>query len=329
MLFENNSTKAAFYFAAEEYIMMHYRPQEAALMVWSTDDTVMIGANQVAEAESDGDYAKSVGIEIIRRPSGGGAIFTDPGTLQYTVILPYRTGDDAKSFVRDWLAGPVIETLACFGAGVSIEGRNDIVIEGKKIAGIAQYIKNGYLCSHGSLLFNTDIAKLARVLTVDREKIKTKAIASVDARVTNITDYIDEKDIRNFREAFIESFEHEGVVRRKAFKPDELEKIGTIRRERFENPDWTYGHGPAYTTKKKKRFPGGGLEISLDIKGGAIQNIRINGDYMALRPIVALEEALKGAAYREDRVLTALKGVDVKLCLGSLGEKELMETLFS
>jgi lipoate-protein ligase A len=328
ILFENDSTKAAFYFAAEEYIMRDICPDEAVIMLWSTDDTVMLGANQVASAEIDASYVKASGIEIVRRPSGGGAIFTDIGTLQYTVILPYTDGDDSKTVVRDWLAGPVIEAASRYGAEASLEGRNDIVIGGKKISGMAQHARGGYLCSHGSLLFNTNMEKLVNALTVDREKITTKAIASVSARVTNISEHITEKDMGRFREAMIESFVRKDAVLRKEFDTEGLEKINEIMRERFDNPEWTFGHEPAFTFTNKKRFSGGQIEVYLDVKGGVIRKAGINGDFLALRPVSGLEEQLEGVPHREESVREALRKADVGYFLGSLGADELTETMF-
>lgn len=328
ILFESDSTRAAFYFAAEEYIMRELRPREAALMLWSTGDTVMLGANQVADAEADRTYAKASGIEIVRRSSGGGAIFTDGGTLQYTVILPYKTGMSARDFVRDWLAEPVVRTTARFGAAATFEGRNDIVISGRKISGTAQYIKNGYICSHGSLLFNTDMEKLAKALTVDPGKIQTKAVASIRARVTNISEHISEKDMSRFREALIESFGLKDAVSRRNFSTDELEKIETLRSARYDNPAWTFGREPAFTYTNRKRFQGGQIEVYLDVKGSIIQTANIRGDFLAMRELCGLEQALAGTAFEKEAVRTALRPIDVRSFLGSLGEDELLETMF-
>jgi lipoate-protein ligase A len=194
----------AFHFAAEEYVMEALGAgagapgsgsgmsgaDSPALMLWRTDRTVMLGANQIAEIEADIAYAKAHGIAIVRRSSGGGAIYTDPGTLLYTIILPFTERTDTKAVIADYLAGPVIRALGRMGVGASLEGRNDILVGGKKIAGIAQYVRHGFLCSHGSLLFDADLAELARVLTADDAKIVSKALRSVRSRVTNIAEHL-------------------------------------------------------------------------------------------------------------------------------------------
>jgi len=401
----------AFYFAAEEYVMNVVKPQEPALILWITDDVVMLGVNQIAKAECDLIYAKEAGIDIVRRPSGGGAIFTDSGTLQYTVIVPYEENSDVRDYVRVWLAEPLTQTLAGYGISASYEGRNDVVIDGRKISGTAQHIRGGYICSHGSLLFDTDLEKLVRVLTVDREKIQTKAVASVSARVTKIIDHIHAKkdgeggserpvpavkntELRDFREAFIRSYAkinltarreaassefktpdkengmlHESPANNEAsskaynkasneasnkasneanneayneayktdgdlhsikcleFTPDELTEIEKIREERYANPEWTFGRDPAFTFTNKKRFPGGGLEVFLDVKGDVIQSAKITGDFLALRPIAEIEKRMEGVRHNEEALREALRSIDITPVLGSITPDELFSVL--
>jgi len=353
----------------------------------------MVGANQITEAECDVAYARAEGIGIVRRASGGGAIFTDSETLQVTVILPFETetrsrhcedvrqgdgssvaeqmledgagvstlrhcGDgtdeaihtvgDHKAAAKDWLTVPVIDTLASCGVRASLEGRNDIVIDGRKISGLAQYIKEGYICSHCSLLFRTDLEKLERCLTVDKSKYTTKAIASVRARVANISDHTAGQDMQSFRERLIETYMNADMnadinaymnadmnadmnddksVGERRFDGDELAAIDSIKREKYLNPEWTYGREPAFTFTKKKRFPGGLLEVFLDVKGGVIREARINGDFLSLVPVAELEEKLKGVPHRADTLADALSSIDVKAYLGSLGAPEFLEVL--
>jgi len=323
ILFENDSTNAAFWFAAEEYVMRCLKPDEPVLMLWSTGDTIMVGANQVVDAEVDRVYAKKEMIEIVRRSSGGGTIFTDKETLQYTIILPHNENVDHKAVIREQLTEPVLATLARFGVIAVPEGRNDIMIDGKKISGLAQYIKDGYLCSHGSLLFKTDLEKLAKCLTVDNTKILTKAIASVRVRVANISDYIAEQDMEVFREALIETY----AAPCKKFDANQHAQIEHIMNEKYLNPEWTYGHEPAFTYTNKKRFPGGLIEVFLDVKGGTIQSARINGDFLSLRPVSELEAILKDVPHQKDALIETLSSIDVMAYLGSLSVTEFLEVL--
>ena len=331
ILFESGNIEAAFYFSAEEYIIKILKPEELVLMLWSTGDTVMIGANQIIKAEINEAYVKKAGIDIVRRASGGGTIFTDRKTLQYTIILKHNEdsqNNDPKAVMKEWLAEPLIRALSTMGVSASLEGRNDVTLDGKKISGLAQYVRNGYMCRHGSLLYDTDLEKLSKTLTVDREKIKSKAIASVNARVAKIADHLkDKKDLPTFREALIESYGQKEPIERKEFTKEELKTIEDIKSERFGNESWTYGHEPEFTYTNKKRFPGGAIEVFLDVKGGEIKTASIKGDFLALRPVSDIEEGLIGVAHRENALREALHSLDVESALGSLTEKELLETL--
>ena len=331
--FDSNETRAGFYLAAEEYIMGNIRPDEPVLMLWSVDPTVVIGANQIAKVECDLEYMKDENIELIRRPSGGGAIYTDREGLKFTIIMKYESGEDAKSFVQNWLAGPVLDTVAHFGADAVFGGRNDLLLAGKKFSGVSQYIRNGYVCSHGTLIFNTNLDCLERVLTVDQKKIETKAIASVRSRVTNITEHIEEKNLSKFREVLVDCYEKQMLLKglapliRKEFTLNELKEIEIIVQEKYYNPEWTIGRDPAFTFRNKKRFPGGSIEVFLDVKGGVIRSAKIAGDFLALRPVTELEEGLLGVQHTKNELEVALKKLDITSILGSLTEEELLETL--
>jgi len=326
ILYYNDSNKAAFWFAAEEYIMREMKPDEPVLMLWSTEDTVMAGANQVIEAECDVDYTQSEGIEVIRRSSGGGAIFTDEGTLQVTVILPYED-NGPKSVARKWIVDPVVAALAGCGVSAYAKGRNDILIDGKKVSGIAQYISDGYICSHCSLLLQTDLTKLAKSLTTDRAKFTTKAVPSEGSSVANIIEYIPGKDIQSFFSALAKSYGREEEIENCAFDDDEIDQIETIMWDKYLDPGWLFGREPAFTFTNKKTFPGGTIEVFLDVKGGIINEAKITGDFLALLPISELEQKLVGTAHRADSLSEVLDAVNLKLYLGKIKASDFLEVL--
>ena len=327
ILFENDSKNAAFRFAAEEYIMRELRPDEPALMLWSTDDTVMVGANQVIEKECDLSYMESAGIEVVRRSSGGGTIFTDRGTLQITVILPYEGSFDTKAAAREWIADPVISALESCGVSASFEGRNDIKIDGEKISGIAQYVQGGYILSHCSLLYRTDLGKLARCLAADESKFSTKAVASVRMPVANISEYINEEDTEKFFTALSDEYSRKGEMQSRGFTRDELAGIETLIWEKYLNPEWLFGREPAFTFTNAKRFPGGRIEVFLDVRNGVIRDAGITGDFLSLIPASELAEKLINVQHRADALAEALETIDAGAYLGSLGNAELLEVL--
>jgi lipoate-protein ligase A len=322
----------AFHFSAEEFVMARMKPASPVLMLWRTNMTVMIGANQIAEAEADLRYAKARGIAVVRRSSGGGAIYTDPGVLLYTIILPFTDETDTKAVISDYLAGPAIEALRRMGVAASLEGRNDILVEGKKISGIAQYIRYGYLCSHGSLLFNADLSELARVLTADDEKIVSKALRSVRSRVTNIAEHLpadrpaDESadDILVFMKNLRESWRDEYGLTEYEFTEGDIAAIQKIRAGKYGSEEWTLGRAPRYSYRNAKRFPGGGVKVFMEVKGGVVKEAKITGDFLSLRPVAAIEEKFIGVPFNAEALAGAVSENDVRHALGSITKDELL-----
>jgi lipoate-protein ligase A len=340
---EAESMDCAFHFAAEEYVMSVLKPASPVLMLWRTDKTVMIGANQIAEIEADLPYAQERGIAVVRRSSGGGTIYTDPDTLLYTIILPYDENTDTKDVIRGYLAAPVISALASMGVEGSLEGRNDILVDGRKISGIAQYIRYGYLCSHGSLLFAADLSELVRVLTVDDSKIISKALRSVRSRVTNIAEHLPAgagadsgadsgagavsggaTDVLTFMKRLRQSWHDAFRLEEYKFSEDDIEGINRLRNEKYASDNWTFGRTPHYSFRNSKRFPGGGVEIFAEVKSGVTENVRITGDFLALLPVDDIEARLRGIPFRRDALSAALTDGMVRRTLGSISKDELL-----
>jgi lipoate-protein ligase A len=333
---EPKSMDCAFHFSAEEYVMETVKPDATTLMLWRTNSTVMIGANQIAEAEADLAYAKERGVAVVRRSSGGGTIYTDPGVLLYTIILPFTEKTDTKAVISGYLAGPAIEALRRMGVASSLEGRNDILVDGRKISGIAQYIRHGYLCSHGSLLFDADLTELTRVLTADDEKIAAKALRSVRSRVTNISEHLpggagegmagdgEAPDILVFMKSLRESWNDVFGLTERSLSADDIAAIDTIRANKYASWDWTFGRAPRYSYRDSKRFPGGGVEVFAEVKGDVIESVKIIGDFLALRPVSTIEEKLVGVPLSAAALDAAVTESDVRAALGSITKAELL-----
>jgi lipoate-protein ligase A len=329
---EPQSREAAFHFSVEEYLMDTLKGDEPVLMIWQTEKTVMIGSNQVVKAEIDEGTVMDNGVKVVRRRSGGGTIYTDPGTLLYTVILPYcGAATDTSGIIRDHVGGPIAGALSDMGIPATLEGRNDILVDGRKVAGLAQFIKGGRICSHGSLLYDADLELLTEVLNVDAEKIQSKAIRSVRSRVTNLKSYM-AKPLST--EAFW------GELKKRLFAANEISEyvlteaderaVLAIKAERYDNPEWTYGRAPLYSFRNSRRYAGGKIEVFLSIKKGVIEHCGIRGDFLGLSPIEDLERALEGVAYAPDSASDALRGkAHLTLCLGSVTSQDLIDCMFN
>jgi lipoate-protein ligase A len=328
---EPRSADAAFHFSAEEYLMTRAHDDEAIFMTWRAGKCAMLGCNQVAHAEIDVRLAEESGIQIVRRSSGGGTIFADPGVLLYTVILPlpYRGTGDVKRLEAEYVSGPVASALRWMGLDVRAEGRNDIMLNGAKISGLAQYVKGGRLCTHGSLLFSANLDELAAVLKPDEGKIRSKALRSVRARVANISPLLPGVgDIEDFRRLLKHNILEGQDAAEYILTPDDIAHIEEIKRLKYANPYWTFGRAPKFSFRQSKRFAAGKVEIFLDIAEGVIKSCVIRGDFLGVTPIRGLEELLESKPYRRDAIIRALEGADMARYLGGVSKEQFMECVF-
>jgi len=236
ILIETDSKEAAFHFSVEELFTRYIRKNEPALMLWQADKTVMLGNNQAVEAEVDLEFALSSEVQIVRRSSGGGAIYTDLGTVLYTVIEPLSSDTGTH---REKVAATVITALGKMGVTAVREGRNDILIDGRKISGLAQYTSANHVCTHGSLLYNTDLDMLTDVLIKNPAKLQPKGITSIRSRVTNIKPHIREKyTVDEFIEVLISELISGKNYKIHKFNSMENEIIKRIYSEKYANPEW-------------------------------------------------------------------------------------------
>ena len=351
-------TDAASCFAAEEYLMRGPRANAPVWMLWRVNKCAMLGRNQAAGAELDLRAVDELGAQIVRRPSGGGAIYTDLGTVQYSLIAPFDKGADFMRMSREALAAPIVNALKGMGVPAAHGGRNDIYAGGAKVSGTAQYVIGDRICGHGSLLYDTDLAALEKVLRPDAEKVKAKAIrfenAGAQAGVSRLEDAnIQTRALRSvntgvaalrqyfgaghsveaFMEALMQSLlsgadcdaaEARGLV----FSTADLENIKAIKDGKYANPEWTYGREPRYTYRNAMRFEGGKVEILLDIKKGVIEGCKIFGDFLGVLPAEDLAGRLVSRRYAYDDVSGALESVGVTEYLGGITRGQLLDCIF-
>lgn len=325
LLIEPDSTDAAFHFAAEEFCMDRF---ETAFLLWRTERCAMLGRNQIAEAEIDRDAAERFGVRVVRRSSGGGTIYTDPGTLLYTMIVPYDGREDVRRIERTLLAEPMVDVLKRLGVPAEIQGRNDLLAEGKKFSGLAQRVHRNRLCSHGSLLFDADLSILEHVLKTDDEKIRSKAVASIRNRVNNLRQYRPNETIREFLTALKQEFFRDRPYREHRFTSEEVREIDEIRKKKYGNPEWNFGAAPPFTFRNKKRFPAGGIEVFLDVRKGIVVSCGIRGDFLGVRDVGTVERLLENKTFDRKTVEESLRDIDLAPFLGGITAAQLIELLF-
>ncbi|MDR1360453.1 MAG: hypothetical protein LBJ82_05660 [Deltaproteobacteria bacterium] len=326
---QSASADAAFYFSMEEYLLRHFSGEEPLLMLWRTGPCVMLGASQIAAAELDLELAERLGLALVRRPSGGGAIFTDAGVLQISLISAPDERPGLRERAFESLAGLLLEALTSLGFPVRLEGRNDILLGNGKCAGLAQHIWRKRICTHGSILYQADISAMSRVLRADEAKIASKGVRSLRARVANLADFPASPWTMDQFQAALSSFLGERL-RPRLFVPDAeaLAVVEGIRREKYAHPDWTIGRSPPFTLRNSRRFPAGRLEVFLDVRKGRLLSCALRGDFLGLAPIRELELELEGRPYTPEALRAALSGLDLGLFLGDIAQDQLLACLF-
>lgn len=313
--------------AIEEHCLRNLDMRRVYLLLYVNNPSVIIGRNQNPLREIDGAFARDKGIQIFRRVSGGGAVYHDPGNLNFSFI----TRHDRNHFHNfRHFTGPVISALNRMGVSAELNGRNDIVVRGRKISGNAQYSTGKTMLSHGTLLLNSDLDALNRALRGSAEEIRSKALPSVRSRVANISDFLSEPmSMGVFRSRLLESlFKSQGTVREYALSDDDWMRAEKMAREKYRSWDWTYGRSPKFHVQRVRRFEFGTIQTRIMVEKGIIQEIDICKGSLKKGRIVSLENRLTGLRYSNDAIRETLEGLDMESILGPIRPREFTEYLF-
>ncbi len=323
---ESGSLNSYYNLALEEYILRNFDIKEDIVFLWRNTPTIVVGNNQNTIEEINMPFVNEKQIKVVRRLSGGGAVYQDPGNLNFTFLVSLEKPEntDIKKFAQ-----PVAAALNKLGAPAELTGRNDITIEDKKISGNAQRLFQNKLLHHGTLLFDVNLEDMVNSLQVSFDKIQSKGIKSVRSRVTNIKPYLKkEMDITGFRDAVLKELFQGNEVKQHFLSVHDKEMVNKLVEEKYSTWDWNFGFSPPYTIKDSRRFPAGKVEFFLDIEKGKIKNCQIYGDFLALRDVIEIEKALQGKPYRENDIREALSKFDLSYYFGNISLEEIM-TVFS
>ena len=319
--------------AIEYYLLNEKKLDEPILLFYINKPSIIIGKNQNTRAEINQDYVNEHNVEVVRRLSGGGAVYHDYGNICFCFI----TSDDGDSF-RNFkkFTSPVIEALHKMGVeGAKLEGRNDLLIDGKKFSGNAMYSKNGRMTAHGTLMFDVYTEETLNVLRPKKEKLTSKGVKSVRSRVTNIKPYMDEKyqdmTIEKFREYLllnIYNVDSLDDVKEYQLTDEDWEHIIAFREEYTGNYDWNYGEDPDYELVREGRTPAGQIEFHFDISKGHIKDIKIYGDFFGLGEISDVEDKLRGTEYTKESLTDTLNQIDLNKYFGDLTVEQLVDLMY-
>lgn len=322
----SSSTDPRFNLAMEQYLFEEGPEKGPWFFLWQNDNAIIVGRNQNTEAELDGEYTRAHGIRVVRRTTGGGAVYHDLGNLNFTLIADGRNSADLDLHL---FCRPVAAALKRLGVPVEISGRNDMLIEGKKFSGNSQRIWRGRVLHHGTLLFDSDLTVLSSALRVPADKLLQKGVASVRSRVANIKDYLPRAvTLQEFWGLLADEMFGGKAPEPYRFTPKDLDRIQEIKRSRYDTWEWNYGQSPEYDVKKEARIQDcGKLELQLRVTKGRIACCRIYGDFFGSRDSSEVEQALLGCRLEETAVKEVLESIPVGEYFHNLTREQLAELL--
>lgn len=320
--FETGSQDPFYNLAFEEYVLSR-KTSGDYLLLWQNDNTIVVGQNQNAESEINRAFVEKHGIGVARRTTGGGAVYHDLGNLNYSFIT--SAGEEEKLTVERFTL-PVVNALRGLGLQAEASGRNDILVESRKVSGTAQRLLNGRILHHGTLLFDADPGMVEGA--VDPEKFRSKSAKSVRSRIGNIRDFLrEDMDISAFWNYLKEALAGEGFVTG-TLSLEELHEIDDLKRSKYDTWEWNFGRSPAYDMANKRYWDGGALEVRLSVKAGRITEISFHGDFLSRCALDPLAAELSGTAFRQEDIAEVLRRHSLPDYFGGITEDEILETVF-
>ncbi len=316
---------APFNIASEEYILDHY--DDDVFLLYRNAPSIIVGRHQNTLAEINCDYVEKHSIPVVRRLTGGGTVFHDLGNLNFSFIMR-NLANEENGFAK--YTAPVLAALRELGVDARLEGRNDLTIKGMKFSGNARAVIRGKVLQHGTILFTSKLADLTQALKVNPLKFSGKAVKSVQARVTNVSDHLPhpiglEEFMLKIRAQVLLLYPE---ARDHAFSPKEEEAIRSLVDEKYATWDWNFGASPKYNHYQALRCAAGTIEFYTDVHRGMIASLKIYGDFFGDRDTAELEQALVGVPHTREAILDLLSKQPLQEYFGPVRAEEILAGLF-
>ena len=287
--------------AMEEYLLLHCDKEECILYLWQNRNTVVIGRNQnawkeclVSKLEEENGYP-------VRRLSGGGAVYHDLGNLNFTFLVRKENYDVDKQL------SVILEAVKKLGIRAEKSGRNDILIDGHKFSGNAFYEQGDCCYHHGTLMVNVNMGELSRYLTVSKDKLQSKGVDSVRARVANLTEYAPELTVDELKQKLLEACEEVYGLKANILKMDDLDAEEVAERtKKFASWDWIFGRKLDFQYELSNRFPWGQITLQIKVKNGRIEDMNVYSDAMKQDLMPEIKRYLKNIRYDKNAICTEL-----------------------
>ncbi|XMB67793.1 lipoate--protein ligase [Mycoplasmatota bacterium zrk1] len=320
-IIESANKSGTYNLVLERYLVENY--QEDTFIIWTNDPGIYVGKNQNTLEEINQTFIDDNNLEVFRRLSGGGTIFHDQNTVYYSFITKNKR-EVKDNFIH--FNNIVTDFLNTVNVEAVLSGRNDVLVNGRKVSGSAEYYYEDILVHHGSLLFNTDTAFLAQALTPNKKKFISKAVNSVKARVDNIVNYTN-LNVAEFKKVFVNYVLDRFNGVKKSVSPNENIKTLKMIENKYGTWEWNYGKSPAYSFTKDEKYPFGIVKVDLNVSKGLIKDISITGDFFSEADVSELEKQLIGIKYDMKEIEETLKDVEVTKYIVGADLKNILELM--
>ncbi|MDD6185669.1 MAG: lipoate--protein ligase [Bacteroidales bacterium] len=304
-----NSTSPYHNLAVEEYLLQ--QTTDSVFMLWQNDNTIVIGRHQNTAAEINQEYVDNHRVNVVRRLTGGGAVFHDTGNLNFTFIQNVESGKKEIDFLK--YLQPIVNALRSLGVPVAFSGRNDLVINGQKISGNAMTFFGNRVLEHGTLLFSSQMSDLANALKADPDKFIDKAVKSVRSRVTNISDHLPHPmTVLEFRDYLMDYIMKDNQLSGiQNLTKEEEAIVNRLMEEKYQTWEWNYGKSPEYSMNKKIRTKGGTVQVIADIRDGHLRDLQFYGDFFGEKDPQELINQLIGLRLNKATLTTSLANINI------------------
>ncbi|MFO3688078.1 lipoate--protein ligase [Staphylococcus felis] len=323
----NNNNDPTLNLAMEEYVLknMPMDDGESYFLFYINRPSIIVGKNQNTIEEVHQSYIDEHGIDVVRRISGGGAVYHDFGNLNFSFV----TKDDGESFHNfKKFTEPIVKALNQLGVEAELSGRNDIQVGQAKISGNAMVKVKDRMFSHGTLMLNSELDEVQNALRVNPAKIQSKGIKSVRKRVANIQEFLDmPMDIETFKKIILKQIFGDKEVEVYQLTDEDWQRIEKLSNDKYRTWDWNYGKNPKYNFEREQKFDKGFVQIKLDVKKGRIQHAKIFGDFFGEGDVTEIERALENVLHQKESIQKALKDFDLYHYFGDIDRESIISLL--
>lgn len=327
LYYKSNNYDPHYNLALEEYLFEKAGENDELFMLWRNRPAVIIGRNQNAAEEVNADYIAENSIDVVRRMTGGGAVYHDFGNINFTFI---SGTSKVEAFDFSMFLNPLIRVCSQMGIRAEFTGRNDVTINGKKISGNSQHIRNTKLLHHGCILLDADLYAAENALNVDADKFRSKSIKSVKSRITNINaEAKTPASIMQFMDMLKKEVESERreTLQTLTLSKCDLANIEHLKENKYNSWSWNYGSSPQYNKRVRRRFDAGSVTAEMLVDKGVLLSIKFYGDFFSEYDISEFENQLTGT--RADDIARKIKEIYTEKYIRGVSGDELAVLLSS